>query len=249
MNAKKIFKTILGIGTLVGTAYVAYKTGYQEGKDAQLSEKSETDEFDSTGDEDDDSDSDDANEDSAFLNDTEEILCEPESKIPDTSEKISCSKCFSDENPDFVNDVEEISIEPESKVSDTSEETSHSKCFSDENPDFVNNAEIIPCKSELEVPDTSEETIRFKRFSEIDIGDVFIGELIYAVQVISRKNYIFNKTLRDYLFIESEEADKILTILENIGYISEKDNHSGRKIYINWEDYKKLYGCDAVQFQ
>ena len=24
MNAKKIFKTILGVGTLVGTAYVAY---------------------------------------------------------------------------------------------------------------------------------------------------------------------------------------------------------------------------------
>ena len=55
MNAKKIFKTILGVGTLVGTAYVAYRTGYQNGKDAKLPEKSGTDEFDGTGDEDDDS--------------------------------------------------------------------------------------------------------------------------------------------------------------------------------------------------
>ena len=47
--------------------------------------------------------------------------------------------------------------------------------------------------------------------------------------------------------IRKEKADKILTVLENAGYISEKDNRFGRKVYINWEDYKKLYGCDAVQ--
>ena len=172
MNAKKIFKTILGVGTLVGTAYVAYRTGYQNGKNAKLPEKSENDEFDGTGDEDDDSD-----EDSDSLNDTEKLPCEPE-------------------------------------------------------PEF---------------PDTSKETSRFKHFSKVDIGNVYIGDLIYAVEVISKKNYIFNKTLRDHLFIESDEADKILTILENAGYISKKDNNSGRKVYINWEDYKKLYGCDAVQ--
>ncbi|GEM_PF-6980890 len=171
MNAKKIFKTILGVGTLVGTAYVAYRTCYQNGKDAKLSEKSETDEFDGT-DEDDDSDSDDTDEDSDFLNDAEEI----------------------------------------------------------------------PCQPEPEVSDTSEETSRFKHFSKVDIGNVYIGDLIYAVEVISKKNYIFNKTLRDCLFIESDEADKILTILENAGYISKKDNHSGRKVYVNWEDYKELYG-------
>ena len=164
MNAKKIFKTILGVGTLAGTVYVAYRTGYQNGKDAKLPEKSENDEAD---DEDDDSDAD-----SDFLNDAEEIPCEPES----------------------------------------------------------------------EVPDTSQETSRFKHFSKVDIGNVYIGDLIYAIEVISKKNYIFNKTLRDHLFIESDEADKILTILENAGYISKKDNHSGRKVYVNWEDYKKLYG-------
>ena len=244
MNAKKIFKTILGVGTLVGTAYVAYKAGYQDGKDAKLPEKSEIDDFDGTGDEDDDSG---ADEDSDSLNDAKKIPYESESKFPDTSEETNYSKCFSDENLDFVNDVEEISIEPEPEFPDTSEETSHSKCFSDENPDFVNNAEVIPCEPESEVFDTSEETIRFKRFSEIDIGDVFIGELIYALQIISRENYVFNKILRDYMRIRKEKADKILTVLENAGYISEKDNRFGRKVYINWEDYKKLYGCDAVQ--
>ena len=169
MNAKKIFKTILGVGTLVGTAYVAYRTGYQNGKDAKLPEKSETDEFDDTGDEAD--------------------------------------------------------------------------------SDFLNDAEKIPCKPEKEVSDTSEETSRFKLFSEIDIGDISIAELEYALQIICDKTYIFNKTLRDYLGIDGEEADKILTIFENAGYISEKDRHSGRKVYINWEDYKKLYSCNAVQFQ
>ena len=174
MNAKKIFKTILGVGTLVGTAYVAYRTGYQNGKDAKLPEKSGTDEFDGTGDEDDDS---------------------------------------------------------------------------DEDSDSLNDAEEIPCEPEPEVPDISEETSRFRLFSEIDIGDIYIAELEYALQIICDKTYIFNKTLRDYLRIDSEEADKILDIFENAGYISEKDNRSGRKVYINWEDYKKLYGCDAVQFQ
>lgn len=174
MNAKKIFKTILGVGTLVGTAYVAYRTGYQNGKDAKLSEKSGTDEFDGTGDEDDDS---------------------------------------------------------------------------DEDSDSLNDAEEIPCEPEPEVPDISEETSRFRLFSEIDIGDIYIAELEYALQIICDKTYIFNKTLRDYLRIDSEEADKILDIFENARYISDKDNRSGRKVYINWEDYKKLYGCDAVQFQ
>ena len=166
MNAKKIFKTILGVGTLVGTAYVAYRTGYQNGKDEKLSEKSKNDEFDGTGDEDDDSDAD---------------------------------------------------------------------------SDFLNDAEKIPCKPEKEVSDTSEETSRFKLFSEIDIGDISIAELEYALQIICDKTYIFNKTLRDYLGIGGEEADKILGIFENAGYISEKDNHSGRKVYVNWKDYKKLY--------
>ena len=174
MNAKKIFKTILEVGTLVGTAYVAYRTGYQNGKDAKLPEKSGTDEFDGTGDEDDDS---------------------------------------------------------------------------DEDSDSLNDAEEIPCEPEPEVPDISEETSRFRLFSEIDIGDIYIAELEYALQIICDKTYIFNKTLRDYLGIDSEEADKILDIFENAGYINEKDNRSGRKVYINWEDYKKLYGCDAVQFQ
>ena len=59
MNAKKIFKTILGVGTLVGTAYVAYKTGYQNGKDTKLSE---SDDFNDTGNEDDASDFDDDDE-------------------------------------------------------------------------------------------------------------------------------------------------------------------------------------------
>jgi len=158
MNAKKIFKTILGVGTLVGTAYVAYRTGYQNGKDAKLPEKSETDEFDDTGDEDD--------------SDADEIHCESETKLSDNFEEISC----------------------------------------------------------------------FKRFSEVDIFDISVTELEYALQIICDKTYIFNKTLRDYLGIGGEEADKILTIFENAGYISEKDRHSGRKVYINWEDYKKLYG-------
>ena len=169
MNAKKTFKTILGVGTLVGTAYVAYRTGYQNGKDAKLPEKSETDEFDDTGDEDDDSDADD----------TDETHCESETKLSDNFEEISC----------------------------------------------------------------------FKRFSEVDIFDISVTELEYALQIICDKTYIFNKTLRDYLGIDGEEADKILTIFENAGYISEKDRHSGRKVYINWEDYKKLYSCNAVQFQ
>ena len=170
MNAKKIFKTILGVGTLVGTAYVAYKTGYQNGKDAQLPEKSETDEFDGTGDEDDDSDN-------------------------------------TDEDSDFLNDAEKFPIEPEPEVSDISEETS---CF--------------------------------KLLSEIDIGDIYIAELEYALQIICDKTYIFNKTLRDYLGIGSEEADKILDIFENAGYISQKDNHSGRKVYVSYSDYEKLCG-------
>ena len=158
MNAKKIFKTILGVGTLVGTAYVAYRTGYQNGKEAKLPEKSETDEFDDTDDEDD--------------SDADEIHCESETKLSDNFEEISC----------------------------------------------------------------------FKHFSEVDILDISVTELEYALQIICDKTYIFNKTLRDYLGIDGEEADKILTIFENAGYISEKDRHSGRKVYINWEDYKKLYG-------
>ena len=167
MNAKKIFKTILGVGTLVGTAYVAYRTGYQNGKDAKLPEKSGTDEFDGTGDEDDDS---------------------------------------------------------------------------DEDSDSLNDAEEIPCEPEPEVPDISEETSRFRLFSEIDISDIYIAELEYALQIICDKTYIFNKTLRDYLGIDSEEADKILDIFENAGYISQKDNHSGRKVYVSYSDYEKLCG-------
>ena len=164
MNAKKIFKAILGVGTLVGTAYVAYKTGYQNGKDAQLPEKSETNEFDGTGDEDDDSDN-------------------------------------TDEDSDFLNDAEKILIEPKPEVFDTFEETS-----------------------------------RFKLLSEIDIGDIYIAELEYALQIIC------DKTLRDYLGIGSEEADKILDIFESAGYISQKDNHSGRKVYVSYSDYEKLCG-------
>ena len=63
MNARKIFKAILGVGALAGTAYVAYKTGYQDGKNANLPENHETDNFNDID------DSDDSDDDFYSLND------------------------------------------------------------------------------------------------------------------------------------------------------------------------------------
>ncbi len=154
MNAKKTFKTILGVGTLVGTAYVAYQTGYQDGRIHHL----------------------------------------------------------------------------------------HEQLDDDDNSDSENHTKENQTESEPEIPDEYQETSRFKLLSEIDIGDISIVELEYALQIIRDKTYIFNKTLRDYLGIGSEEADKILDIFENAGYISQKDNHSGRKVYVSYSDYEKLCG-------
>ena len=50
MNARKIFRAILGVGTLVGTAYVAYQTGYQDGKIHHLHELLDDDDFDDISD-------------------------------------------------------------------------------------------------------------------------------------------------------------------------------------------------------
>ena len=86
-------------------------------------------------------------------------------------------------NLDFINDDEEIFCKPEPEVSEISEKTSDFDNFSNENQEFINSTEEISCKPEIS--DAPEETNRFKRFSEIDVGNIFVSELVYALQIIS----------------------------------------------------------------
>ena len=157
MNAKKIFKTILGVSTLVGTAYIAYQTGYQDGKMHHLHELLDDDDFDD----------------------------------------ISDSESHADEK------------QPESEPEDS---------------------------------DKYQETSRFKQLSEIDVEGISAAELSHALLIICQKTYIQNKILRDNLYIDDAEADKILDAFEDAGYVSEKNSSSGRKVYVNYSDYEKLCG-------
>ena len=159
MNAKKIFKAVLGIGTLVGTACIAYQTGYQDGRYRQFQEEDDDDFFD---------------DEFYFRSHSEE------------------------ENQD----------EPEQNVSNNMEET--------------------------------EENSRFKPLSEVKVDSLSAVALNYALLIICQKKYIHNKILRENLDIDDVEADKILDAFEKAGYVSEKDNNSGRTVYVSYTDYGKL---------
>ena len=65
-------------------------------------------------------------------------------------------------------------------------------------------------------------------------------KLSLAFLTVCVKENISNKALRDELALDFDTAEKLLEAFEQAGYVSERNSHYVRKVYVTLADYTNL---------
>ena len=87
-------------------------------------------------------------------------------------------------------------------------------------------------------PENSEN--RFQSLDSIHVENFPKEKLSRVFLTVCVKENISNKALRDELALDFDTAEKLLEAFEQAGYVSERNSHYVRKVYVTLADYTKL---------